>query len=81
MKPSRNVLNNLQQPILCCLDNSINSTVNPVLSGHSKRRLKIGFQDRLSLNAGRKYREFAEDITHLELSFLLETSNNVSILS
>ena len=26
--------------------------VKPVLSGHSKRRLKIGFQDRLSPNAG-----------------------------
>ena len=30
-------------------------TVKPVLSGHSKRRQKIGFQDRLSLNAGEKY--------------------------
>ena len=30
-------------------------TVKPVLSGHSKRRRKIGFQDRLSLNAGQKY--------------------------
>ena len=30
-------------------------TVKPVLSGHSKRRTKIGFQDRLSLNAGLKY--------------------------
>ena len=30
-------------------------TVKPVLSGHSKRRPKIGFQDQLSLNAGRKY--------------------------
>ena len=29
-------------------------TVKPVLSGHSKRRRKIGFQDRLSL-AGQKY--------------------------
>ena len=27
----------------------------PVFSGHSKRRPKIGFQDRLSLNAGQKY--------------------------
>ena len=31
------------------------STVKPFLSGHSKRRPKIGFQDRLLLNAGRKY--------------------------
>ena len=30
-------------------------TVKPILSGHSKRRPKIGYQDRLSLNAGRKY--------------------------
>ena len=30
-------------------------TVKPVLSGHSKRRPKIGFQDQLSLNAGQKY--------------------------
>ena len=33
----------------------ISCTVKPVLSGHSKRRPKIGFQDRLSLNAGQKY--------------------------
>ena len=30
-------------------------TVKPVLRGHSKRRPKIGFQDRLWLNAGGKY--------------------------
>ena len=29
-------------------------TVKPVLSGHCKRRQKIGFQDRLSLNTGQK---------------------------
>ena len=29
-------------------------TVKAVLSGHSKRRPKLGFQDRLSLNAGQK---------------------------
>ena len=27
-------------------------TVKPVLSGHSKRKPKIGFQDRLLLNTG-----------------------------
>ena len=32
-----------------------NITINPVLSGHSKRRPKIGSQDRLLLNAGQKY--------------------------
>ena len=31
------------------------SNVKLVFSGHSKRRPEIGFQDRLSLNAGRKY--------------------------
>ena len=30
------------------------NTVKPFLSGHSKRRPKIGFQDRLLLNAGPK---------------------------
>ena len=30
-------------------------TVKPALSGHSKRRPKIDFHDRLSLNAGQKY--------------------------
>ena len=33
----------------------IGTTVKPVLSGHSKNMTKIGFQDRLSLNAGQKY--------------------------
>ena len=31
------------------------TTAKPVLSGHSKRTQKIGFQYRLSLNAGQKY--------------------------
>ena len=31
------------------------NTVKPVLSGHSKRRPKIRFQDRLLLNADQKY--------------------------
>ena len=30
-------------------------TVKPVLSSHSKRTPKIGFQDRFLLNAGQKY--------------------------
>ena len=33
----------------------MSSTVKPVLSGQSKRRPSISFQDRLSLNAGQKY--------------------------
>ena len=31
------------------------NTVKPVLSGHSKRTRKVGFQYRLSLNAGQRY--------------------------
>ena len=31
------------------------NTVKPVLSGHVKRRPKLGFQDPLLLNAGQKY--------------------------
>ena len=34
---------------------SEHKTVKPVLCGPSNRRPKIGFQDRLSLNAGQKY--------------------------
>ena len=34
---------------------TIESTVKPVLNGHSKRRPKIDFRDQLSLNAGQKY--------------------------
>ena len=37
------------------IDSEKQNTVKPVLSGHSKRCPKIGFQDRLSLNAGQKY--------------------------
>ena len=33
----------------------LQNTVKPALSGHSKRRAEIGFQDRLLLNAGQKY--------------------------
>ena len=40
---------------LCLMLLYLGSTVKPVLSGHSKRRSKIGFQDGLSLNAGQKY--------------------------
>ena len=34
---------------------SFSFTVKPALSGHSKRRPKIDFEDQLSLNAGQKY--------------------------
>ena len=33
----------------------VEKTVKPVLNSHLKRRPKVGFQDRLSLNAGQKY--------------------------
>ena len=36
-------------------ESELQTTVKPVLSGHSKRRQKIVFQDRLSHNAGQKY--------------------------
>ena len=43
--------------LLCsiCVRSCFTFTVNPVLSGKSKGRPKIGFQDRLSLTAGLKY--------------------------
>ena len=52
------------------------TTVKPVFRGHSKRRPKIGFQDRLSLNAGQKYckmlqgEQFAKLSTFIKLLFL-----------
>ena len=43
--------------LLCsiCVRSCFTFTVNPVLNGKSKRRPKIGFQDRLSLTVGLKY--------------------------
>ena len=37
---------------MCVYIYDVECTVKPVLSGHSNRKPKIGFQDRLSLNAG-----------------------------
>ena len=52
-------------------------TVKPALSGHSKRRPKIGFQDRLLLNAGQKYcRMLQESILHY---FQPSLSNRLSL--
>ena len=54
-------------------------TVKPVLIGHSKRRPKMGFQDRLSLNVGQKYcRMLKESIlqyfsTFFKLQFVFKT--------
>ena len=47
-------------------------TVKPVLSGHSKRRPKIGFQDRLSLNAGQKYYRMLQREHSARLSTFIE---------
>ena len=53
-------------------------TVKPALSGHSKRRPEIGFQDRLSLNVGQKYcRMLLEHsailLAVIKLSFVFKT--------
>ena len=54
-------------------------TVKPVLSGHSKRTPKFGFQYRLSLNAGQKYcrmlqREHSAILsTSIKLPFSIKT--------
>ena len=47
------------------------STVKPVLNGHSKRRPKFGFQDRLSLNASQKYSAILS--TFIKLPFVFKT--------
>ena len=57
----------------------VENTVKPVLSGHSKRRQKIGFQDRLSLNAGQKYCRMLQGqhsailLTFIKLPFVIKT--------
>ena len=48
-------------------------TVNPVLSGQSKRRPNIGFQDRLSLDIGQKYCRM-QLLTFFKLPFVIKTS-------
>ena len=50
-------------------------TVKPVLNGHSKRRLKIGFQDPILLNAGQKYcRMLPLDLsTFIKLPFVIKS--------
>ena len=50
-----------------------------VLSGHSKRTPKIGFEDRLSLNAGQKYWRMLQweysviCLTFIKLPFVIKT--------
>ena len=54
------------------------NTVKQVLSGHSKRRLQIGFQGRLSLNAGQKYCRMLQGehsailLTFIKLPFVIK---------
>ena len=59
----------LNDPVTCSLSAIIEE---PVLSGHSKRRPKIGFKDRLLLNAGQKYTRMLER----EQSAILSTNCN-----
>ena len=42
--------------------------VKPVLSGHSKRRRKISFQDRLSLDAGQSILQYFRPSYSYQLS-------------
>ena len=55
------------------------STVKPVLGGHLERRPKIGFQDRLLLNAGQKYCRMLQGehsailLTFLKQPFAIDT--------
>ena len=49
----------------------LSNTVKTVLSGHSKRRPKIGFQDRFLLNACQKYcRMLQEEHSAILLTFI-----------
>ena len=54
-------------------------TVKPVLSGHSKRRSNIGFQDQLSLNAGQKYFRMLEEEHSAILSSFIKLPNVIKI--
>ena len=52
--------------------------IKPVLSDYSKRRPKISFQDRLSLNAGQKYCRMLQEhsaiiLTFIKLPFVFKT--------
>ena len=57
------------------LASNIDYTVKPVLSGHSKRRPKLGFQYLLSLNAGQKYCRMHSAVlpTFIKLPFVFKT--------
>ena len=53
-------------------------TVKLVLGGHSKRRPKIGFEDGLTLNAGKKYCRMLQGehsailVTFIQLPFVIK---------
>ena len=61
-----------------CMIHNFVYTVKPDLSGHSKRRAKIGFQDRLLLNAGQKYCRMLQGehsailLTFIKLQFVIK---------
>ena len=53
-------------------------SVKPVLSSHSQRRPKIGFEDRLSLNAGQRLQKAPREhsailSTFIKLPFVFKT--------
>ena len=54
-EPVHEMLNGNAHQIIKFMSFKRQNTVKLVLSGHSKRKPKIGFQDRLSLHAGQKY--------------------------
>ena len=59
----------MEQMFYTIMNLMLKTTVKPVLSGHSKRTQKIGFQYRSSLNAGQKYCR----MLHREHSAILST--------
>ena len=68
------VIDNMNQLVPCK-----RYTVKPVLSGHSKKNTKIGFEYQLSLNAGQKYCRMLQGehsailLTCIKLSFSITT--------
>ena len=64
----------IQTSFMLFFFNICTCTVNPVSSGHSKRRPKLGFLDRFCLNVGQKYcREHsAIRSTYIKLPFVVK---------
>ena len=73
----RNILSSWTLNAYICI------TVEPVLSGRSKRRQKFGFQDRFSLDAGQKYcRMLLLEHSAIPLTFIkLPFVNKIFVLS